>query len=101
MFVVLLRYTAPVTEIDERLADHYEWVNQHYGAGDFIAAGRRQSRDGAVIISRAMSRGRLDAILATDPFIMHKLARYEVIEFEAKLTVPELLRYADPVTMGT
>ena len=51
-----------------------------------------------MIIARAMSRGRLDAILATDPFLLHKLARYDVIEFQARRTIPELAKYADPLT---
>lgn len=93
--MVLLQYTAPETEIDTRLVDHYEWVTRHYDAGDFVAAGHRNPRDGGVIIARAMSRGRLDAILATDPFALHKLARYDVIEFEALRTIPELAKYAD------
>ncbi|RRO15557.1 hypothetical protein EIL87_16125 [Saccharopolyspora rhizosphaerae] len=97
MFVVLLNYTAPESDIDANLVDHYEWVSQHYDAGDFIAAGHRHPRNGAVIIARAMSRGRLDAILATDPFALHKLARYEVIEFHALRTIPELAAYADPL----
>lgn len=95
MFVVLLNYTGPDTEIDARLVDHYEWVSRHYDAGDFIATGHRQPRTGGVIIARAMSRDRLEAILATDPFEWHKLARHEVIEFEALRTVPELAKYAD------
>ncbi|MGW1676559.1 YciI family protein [Saccharopolyspora sp. NPDC002376] len=98
MFVVLLQYTAAESEIDAQLVDHYEWVTQHYDAGDFIAAGHRHPRSGAVIIARAMSRGRLDAILATDPFALHKLVRYEVIEFQALRTIPELAKYADPLT---
>ena len=95
MYVVLLQYTAPENEIDARLVDHYEWVTRHYDSGDFIAAGHRHPRSGGVIIARAMSRGRLDAILATDPFALHKLARYEVVEFEALRTIPELAKYAD------
>ncbi|GAA4841354.1 YciI family protein [Saccharopolyspora rosea] len=98
MFVVLLEYTAPESDIDGRLVDHYEWITRHYDAGDFIAAGHRHPRNGAVIIARAMSRGRLDAILATDPFLLHKLARYDVIEFQARRTIPELAKYADPLT---
>ncbi|GAA4612782.1 YciI family protein [Saccharopolyspora hordei] len=97
MFVVLLHYTAPESDIDAYLVDHYEWVSRHYDAGDFIAAGHRHPRSGAVIIARAMARGRLDAILATDPFALHKLVRYEVIEFHALRTVPELAKYADPL----
>ncbi|TDC95932.1 hypothetical protein E1161_03970 [Saccharopolyspora aridisoli] len=98
MFVVLLQYTAPEPDIDAQLVDHYEWVTQHYDAGDFIAAGHRHPRNGAVIIARAMSRGRLEAILATDPFALHKLVRYEIVEFQALRTIPELAAYADPLT---
>ena len=101
MFVVLLEYTAPVSEIDAQLVDHYEWITRHYDAGDFIAAGHRQPRNGAVIISRAMPRGKLDAILATDPFALHKLVRHDVIEFQALRTIPELAAYADQLTNVT
>ncbi|QUH00259.1 hypothetical protein HUO13_05030 [Saccharopolyspora erythraea] len=97
MYVVLLNYTAPQADIDAWLVDHYEWVTQHYDAGDFIATGHRRPMAGAVIIARAMPRGRLEAILATDPFALHKLTRHEVIEFQALRTVPELARYADPL----
>lgn len=95
MYVVLLHYTAPLADIDTALAKHSEWISRHYEAGDFIAAGRRHPRTGGVIIARAMSRGRLDAILATDPFSVRRLANYEVIEFQALHTIPELAKYAD------
>lgn len=95
MYVVLLHYTAPLNDVDALLADHSEWVSHHYEAGDFIAAGRRHPRTGGVIIARAMSRGRLDAILATDPFSVHRVAKPEVIEFQALKTIPELAQYAD------
>ena len=98
MYVVLLNYTAPQADIDARLVDHYEWITQHYDAGDFIAAGHRENMAGGVIIARAMARGRLDALLATDPIVLHKLARYEVIEFQALRTIPELAKYADHLT---
>jgi hypothetical protein len=43
-----------------------------------------------VLMVRPMSRGKLDAILATDPFSVHDYMRYEVIEFTAGRTAPEL-----------
>ena len=69
---------------------HADWLNRQYEAGYFLASGRRKPRTGGVIIARPMSRLKLDAILATDPFAMGKLARYEVIEFQATRTAPEL-----------
>ena len=98
MYVVLLHYTAPENQVDEALPEHSEWVSRHYDAGDFIVAGRRQDHDGAVIIARAMSRGKLDAILATDPFATRNLVRHEVFEFAARRAIPELVQYTDPVS---
>lgn len=95
MYVVLVQYKAPDADVDIALPDHSEWISRHYDAGDFIAAGRRASHGGGVIIARAMPRGRLDAILATDPFTLRKLVRHEVIEFRALCTIPELAKYAD------
>lgn len=101
MYVVMLEYTAPESKIDAALVDHSEWIAQHYDNGDFIAAGNRRPRTGGVIIARAMPRGRLDAILATDPFALRRLVRHQVIEFQALRTVPELAKYADQLSPVT
>lgn len=90
MYVVLLNYTAPIEEIDLSLPEHAEWLAKQYEHGHFLASGRRNPRIGGVIISRPMSRGKLDAILASDPFAARHLARYEVIEFTPTKTAPEL-----------
>lgn len=86
MYVVLSTYTAPIEEIDFVLPDHAEWLTKHYEAGDFLMSGRRAPRVGGVIIARQMLRGKLDAILATDPFAYRHLVHYEVIEFNATRT---------------
>ncbi|GGM43105.1 hypothetical protein GCM10012275_12600 [Longimycelium tulufanense] len=96
MYVVLLDYAAPLDQIDTYLPDHAEWLAVHYAEGHFLASGRRQPRTGGVIIARAMPRGQLDAILASDPFVVRRLVRYEVIEFSATRTAPALAAYADP-----
>ncbi|MGW4486958.1 YciI family protein [Amycolatopsis sp. NPDC004368] len=90
MFVVLLTYTAPIEEIDLALPDHAEWLATQYDRGHFLASGRQKPRTGGVIITRPMARGKLDAILATDPFATQHLAQYEVIEFSPTKTAPEL-----------
>ncbi|ANN15333.1 YciI family protein [Amycolatopsis orientalis] len=90
MYVVLLTYTAPIEEIDYVLPDHAEWLTKQYEHGHFLASGRRNPRIGGVIITRPMARGKLDAILATDPFSVKHMAAYEVIEFSPTRTAPEL-----------
>lgn len=90
MYVVLLTYKAPIEEVDYLLPDHAKWLERHFQTGEFLAAGRQSLRTGGVILTRPMSRAKLDAILCMDPFCLHHLATYEVIEFSATRTAPEL-----------
>jgi len=92
MYVVLFEYSAPLEEVDYVLPDHAEWLARHYAKGHFIASGRQPSNDGHVILARAMPRGLLDAVLATDPFAMNHLVRHQVLEFRATRTAPGLCR---------
>ncbi|SFB59632.1 Uncharacterized conserved protein YciI, contains a putative active-site phosphohistidine [Amycolatopsis marina] len=99
MYVVLVNYTAPLQEIDYSLADHAEWLAKHYEHGNFLASGMRDRRVGGVIIAKPMARGKLDAILATDPFSIQHLASYEVIEFAATRTAHELNMLNEAVSL--
>lgn len=90
MFIVLSSYTAPIEEIDLVLPDHAEWLTRHYDTGEFLFSGRRKPRVGDVIIARPMVRGKLDAILSTDPLAYREMVHYEVIEFSATRTAPGL-----------
>jgi hypothetical protein len=50
-----------------------------------------------VIITRPMPRGKLEALLATDPWAEQKLVKYEICEFEATRTAPELMKLNEAV----
>ncbi|TCP56251.1 uncharacterized protein YciI [Tamaricihabitans halophyticus] len=93
MYVVVITYTAPLQEVDFALPDHAEWLAKQYGAGLFLASGRRETHNGDVILTCQMSRGKLDAVLATDPFALQHLARHEVIGFDATRTAHELASF--------
>ena len=101
MYVVLLTYTAPLEEIDYNLADHVAWVTKHYEAGLFLASGRRDPRTGGVIITRPMSRDKLNVLLATDPLALRHLVHYEVIAFTATRTCRELAAYNEALADQT
>lgn len=90
MFVVLLTYIAPLEAVDRYLAEHREFLERHYAAGNFLLSGRKQPREGGVILATADSRDRLEAILGTDPFCIHGLASYEVVEFLPTMAAPAL-----------
>ncbi len=38
MFIAILTYKKPLSEVDRFLAAHREYLAKHYAAGDFIAS---------------------------------------------------------------
>ncbi|WP_370967881.1 YciI family protein [Amycolatopsis sp. cg9] len=90
MYIALLTYTAPETEVDYALPDHSEWVRKQFTKGLFLVCGKGNGAADRVILTRPMLRGKLDAVLASDPFVVQRLARYDVIEFTASRTAHEL-----------
>jgi uncharacterized protein YciI len=83
MFVILVTYTKPLTEIDQHLADHRAFLGKGYEKNYFVASGPQNPRTGGVIISQLKSREQLETILKEDPFLVHQIADYKIIEFEA------------------
>ncbi|WP_410631945.1 YciI family protein [Amycolatopsis sp. cmx-4-83] len=90
MYIALLTYTAPETEVDYALPDHSKWVRKQFTKGLFLVCGKGSGAADHVILTRPMLRGKLDAVLASDPFVVQRLARYDVIEFAATRTAQEL-----------
>lgn len=91
MYIALLTYTAPDTEVDYALPDHSDWLRKQFTKGVFLVSGKGNGAADQVILTRSVLRGKLDAVLASDPFVVRRLARYEVIEFTATRTAQELL----------
>jgi uncharacterized protein YciI len=90
MYVINITYTAPLDRIDDALDAHRAFLTRHFEAGIFVAAGPKLPRDGGIILAMRIERGRLDAILATDPFVVQQFAHYEVTEFKTTRLAPGL-----------
>ncbi|EST35284.1 YciI family protein [Streptomyces roseochromogenus] len=93
MFVLELTYTAPLDAVDALLPDHVAWLEEQYEKGFFLASGRKNPRDGGVILAVAEDRSRIEEIVAGDPFTAGGVCTYRVTEFVATKTVPELERH--------
>lgn len=83
MFVVLLASKKPLEEIKKYLAEHRAFLDQGYNNDFFLLSGPINPRTGGVIISQLKNREQLKSILKQDPFSVHELADYNVIEFNA------------------
>jgi len=95
MFVVLLRYEAPLDEIDRLMPEHVRFLEQGYAAGVFVASGRQVPRDGGVILAVGDSKADLEEVMQHDPFIDRGAATFEIVEFRTSLHHPSFARFAD------
>ncbi|MFE0801036.1 YciI family protein [Streptomyces sp. NPDC058812] len=98
MFVLELSYTAPLDAVDAVLEEHVAWLDELYRQGVILASGRKEPRDGGVIIAVAGDRARIEEITAGDPFVRAGVCAYRVTEFVATRTAPALERYRE--TLG-
>ena len=83
MFVIELVYKSELGAIDAHMAAHVKFLKKYYAAGNFLISGRKIPRDGGIILAVGKSREEIEAIVREDPFHVHRLADFRVIEFRA------------------
>lgn len=92
MFIAILTYKKPLSEVDKHLQAHREYLAENYDAGNFIASGPQTPRVGGVIMMKAANREAVDALIAQDPFRINDIAEYEVVEFTPTMFSDNMLR---------
>ncbi len=83
MYVIHLRYTGALAEIDEALDAHRLYLERQFEAGVFIIAGPEVPRDGGIILAASIEWDRLDAIIAEGSFSQQRLVHYDIMEFKS------------------
>jgi len=83
MFVIELVYKADLAKIDAHMAAHVRFLKKYYASGNFLVSGRKIPRDGGIILAVGKSRREIEAIVKEDPFHVHGLADFRIIEFRA------------------
>jgi len=90
MFIINLKYIVPLEELDQHIEAHVRYLKKYYKADVFLMSGRKVPRTGGVIIAQADSQEILEKIIAEDPFLKNKLAEFEITEFMASQSHPDL-----------
>jgi uncharacterized protein YciI len=93
MFVLELTYTAPADEVDALREAHMEWVDEHFEAGVFAISGRKDTRDGGVILAVGDDRDWIEAVVASDPFMQEEVGAYRITRFTVTRTARGLEEY--------
>ncbi len=85
LFVCKVNYIQPLQKVEEFLIPHRAYLQQGYDKGILLASGPRNPKDGGLIIGRFTSKEDAISFSKNDPFCIHNIAIYEIIEFEAVL----------------
>jgi uncharacterized protein YciI len=87
MFILSLTYIAPLEEADRHMDAHMAWLREGYDRNLFVASGRKIPRTGGVILARG-ERPVIEDLCAADPFVVHKIAEYEITEVALTTVAP-------------
>ncbi|MDR3490975.1 MAG: YciI family protein [Gammaproteobacteria bacterium] len=90
MFLLVVNYTQSTEEVSKHVASHSEWVKKYIDEGIFVFAGPKKNKLGGAILAKSIDRIVLDKILAEDSFVKVEVAIYQVIDFDCRVTVPDL-----------
>jgi uncharacterized protein YciI len=82
MFVIISTYLKPIAEVEQYLSQHRDFLEQGYQKNYFVASGPQNPRTGGIIISQLSNKKDLERILNDDPFQVHRIAKYDILEFE-------------------
>lgn len=90
MFLILIHYTKPLEIIDQHLAEHRQYLQSCYAKNQLLMSGPKIPRTGGVLISHLQDRQAIEALVKNDPFYLHDVATYDIVEFNAVLHHPAL-----------
>ncbi len=93
MFIAILTYKKPLSEVDKYLQAHRDYLAEHYAAGDFIASGPQNPRIGGVIMIKASNREAVNTLISQDPFNINGIADYRIVEFTPTMFCDEQMKY--------
>lgn len=82
MFIIILTYQKEITEVEKQLEAHRAYLEANYQSGNFIASGRQEPRTGGIILCRASDKNAVHELIKSDPFYIHEIAKYDIIQFE-------------------
>ena len=100
MFVIELVYRADLSAIDAHMAAHVTFLKKYYASGNFLISGRKIPRDGGIILAVGKSRLEIETIVHEDPFHVHGLADFRIIEFRASQRADDIQKRIDGGRLG-
>lgn len=90
MYFLHVNLTQKPGSLDAQKEAHLAWVKENIESGIFLLASAKVSGLGGMIVAKRIAREALHKIIAQDPYVIHDLVEYQIIDVEVKMTQPEL-----------
>src|SRR5690242_6474770 len=81
MFIIDITYKVSLEQIDIYMKEHVEYLEKYFTSGNFFIAGRKNPREGGIIIALASDKKEIENIAHQDPFYINNLADIKITEF--------------------
>jgi uncharacterized protein YciI len=93
MFAFHSVYLKPIEEVDKYLEAHRAFLKTLYDKKITICSGPQVPRTGGFILMNAAGREEALGIMKNDPYVIHGVAEYSVIEFEVRSFAEEFRNF--------
>ncbi len=80
MFIVLLKFSSNKDQAIQYMEGHKEWINRGFDDVVFLLVGSVQPNLGGGIVAHNMSLSDLQSRVNTDPFVVEKVVKAEILE---------------------
>ncbi|MCV7194816.1 YciI family protein [Mycolicibacterium brumae] len=88
--VLTITYTQPIEVVDQTRPAHIDWVKAQIDAGKLLLAGRQETGAGGILVTSDIEPADVEAMIATDPYLLAGVAEYDRVGFNAGLRGPGL-----------
>ncbi|KAB7769783.1 YciI family protein [Xanthomonas maliensis] len=89
LFAVTLTYLRPAPQIQLQLDAHKQWLQRYIQAGTILVAGPLHAEVGGFILAHAPETMQVRAMLAQDPFVIHRLVEVDIQACEPAIRAVE------------
>ena len=90
MYFLHVNLTQKPGSLEVQRDAHVTWVKKYVDQGVFLLATAKVNGLGGMIVVKTIARELLRDIIDEDPYLIHDLVEYQIIEVDVKLTQPEL-----------
>jgi uncharacterized protein YciI len=90
MFLINMTFVKELSEVDLFTDSHREYMAKQYETGNMLFGGRKVPREGGIIVSKHNTLDDLMQVMENDPFIINKVATFDILEFEPVMRAEQL-----------